>query len=84
MSEVSTIDKRHSHNGLCGVNQGCIGSQVCYRAGVGLYVCVLGGESFFGTLPGYFFDTVSYLLALVVSFAGIALSVFICKAASAG
>ena len=45
---------------------------------------MVGLEYFFDPVLSHPFDKVGYLLALVVSFAGITFGVFICKAASTG
>ena len=84
VGEMSAVGKRQAHDCVARLGQGQICGPVGNRTGVGLDICILGFEQFFRPLLSHPLNQVGYLLAFVVSSAGVTFGIFIGQAASAG
>ena len=77
VGQVSAVGQAHAQHGVSGFAEGEIDRLVGLRTRVGLNIGMLGAEQLAGAAAGDLLDDVNTLASAVVTFAGIALGIFV-------
>ena len=73
------VGERHAQDRISWLQNREINLQVSLRPGVGLNVCSLRTEEYFGTLDSQCFDHVNKLATAIIASARISLGVLVCQ-----
>ena len=82
MREVATFCKRHPHNGITGLQHRQENGLVRLRTGIGLDIGRFSAKQFLHTIDRQLFGDIDIFTSAIVTSAGIAFRIFVCKVGS--